>query len=187
MVRAATNTSPFAGPQEARTDLGTRHYPKPHQWVAVGYTVASRRHSVGATGGATTTRSARARHQTLGVEGRRLLVSVVNGSMKFSASIVQTNASMFIMVVVARFNWRGGSLASSSASEGATGAACQRRFEWIYETFLSGSSVRFPRLFSSWSSRPRGSVHGRGSGFSAALQPTKRMCVAAENAEGRRT
>jgi hypothetical protein len=31
------------------------------------------------------------------VEGRRL-VSVVNGSMKFSASIVQTNASMFIMV-----------------------------------------------------------------------------------------
>jgi hypothetical protein len=31
------------------------------------------------------------------VEGRRL-VSVVNGSMKFSASLVQTNASMFIMV-----------------------------------------------------------------------------------------
>jgi hypothetical protein len=31
------------------------------------------------------------------VEGRRL-VSVVNGSMKFSASLVQTNASMFITV-----------------------------------------------------------------------------------------
>jgi hypothetical protein len=39
----------------------------------------------------------RARGPSAGVEGRRL-VSVVNGSMKFSASIVQTNASMFIMV-----------------------------------------------------------------------------------------
>ena len=128
---------------------------------------------------------------------------MVNGSMKLSAPIGQSNASMFIMVGGARrravvFE------ADAGSSEGRAEAACQRRFEWIYETFLSWASVRFPRLFSSCAAEaaPPSSLHqqsrlatrGRAArwgdhtrGFSAALQPTKRMCVAAENAEGRRT
>jgi len=123
--------------------------------------------------------------------------------MKLSASLFSQmpQCSSWSVEQAAR---RGRHRATDAGSSGGhVDAACQRRFEWIYETFLSWASVRFPRLFSSWSRAPRlrpavASNHGwrRGPaarwghhtrGFSAALQPTKRMCVAAENAEGRRT